>query len=1044
MPRFLQLTRLLAQETISAAEAQRRAVADSDFLSNLSLESAIDSAWKMSCNSNVEIGHIAASLLHDWASARMPDRPDMLYKVGSTYLAAVTQVLMERADADLYRKASTVAEKLVAVARSLKDDTKLGHALIMGSRLHLEPYAADPALDARHSNFSWLRVVPRHKQEVRAWLVHEELGNEMPSHTEALGRADQYLDEAARLLSGANRGYALVHRAFILYSAHFFEGPADRDRIRDYCYEAASLMPLQDSDNLACARLLRMLAIFGDASHFEARLPFYPWPFDASMNYYGFHLAITVNTTLFRVLLNAESPQPVVQLMHELLGQREVGRDSGRRPSILSRLRDNDRNFFELIRAHTLSEDPTECSDFRTISNLAILRERATENRWSPGQLSSSIVHGVIHHPSMVTEGAFGLIEAEPDSDFIDLYQVVAADATMRLAAESLNENDAATAIRYLALVLSCYIEAGYFDLASLAVSLIHSAFLRRHLDLESIGENLPRETIEKLLVTSDDVYGLLDENPREYLRRSWVQILAALSHAHRTSPDALTCIMQALKGRSLAAALTNPGPAGESDEGRMLLSDIARLELESQGSVVADADAAVREKAGTPLVDLEGILGAFMSERELQQGRSPVETLRNHYRQYQRLDTQLLMSSSLLFRAAGREVVARYRTSAGLSRILPDRTLLASICFGVIGVRTPGEGVHRLRKAKGFFGTIYDHQSSYGMTVYDLEDPAVFDISALVEPGSTGRGIIQLSDFGLRVAALRRALLEDPLNRPVGREAAEYLRGMTSYFRPLLENIFKTESASHLCIWPHQSLYFLPFHVLPWQDGIVADRFAVTVIPSLEVLFSPRHRYMEHSFLAVGCADGGMEYGLYGEPTLHTQAESIAEAVGATVLVGSNATPSAIRDLIEHSEYIHIAAHGAQNLDAPAFSCLFLSNADGSNGRLYAHDILRCDLRGTDLVTLSACESALFRFDLNDNLHGLAAAFLRAGARAVLGALWPVKAEVAGLFFVTLYSEIGRGSSKLMAFRHAQSVTRAAFPEYRDWAAFILIGDWR
>jgi hypothetical protein len=47
-------------------------------------------------------------------------------------------------------------------------------------------------------------------------------------------------------------------------------------------------------------------------------------------------------------------------------------------------------------------------------------------------------------------------------------------------------------------------------------------------------------------------------------------------------------------------------------------------------------------------------------------------------------------------------------------------------------------------------------------------------------------------------------------------------------------------------------------------------------------------------------------------------------------------------------------------------------------------------------------------------------------------------------LFFGTLYSEIGRGSGKLTAFRHAQSVTRAAFPQYRDWAAFIMIGDWR
>ena len=43
-----------------------------------------------------------------------------------------------------------------------------------------------------------------------------------------------------------------------------------------------------------------------------------------------------------------------------------------------------------------------------------------------------------------------------------------------------------------------------------------------------------------------------------------------------------------------------------------MLLSDIAQLEQESQGSVAADADAAVRERQEHPSVDLEGMLGAF------------------------------------------------------------------------------------------------------------------------------------------------------------------------------------------------------------------------------------------------------------------------------------------------------------------------------------------------------------------------------------------------------------------------------------------------
>ena len=274
-PRFLQLTRLVAQETISLAEARRRAVTDGDLLSNMSLKSAVALAWTVSCDLDIEMGYIAASLLCDWVEVRFPDRPDMLYETGRVFLATATQVLMERADAELYRQASPVAEKLVAAARSLSDDTKLGDALIVASRFHLEPYAPDPTLDVRNSNFGWLRSVPRNRHERRAWKVHEEFGNEMPPHGEALDRADRYLGEAAALLNGADRGYVLVHRAFALYSALFFEGSADKDRIRDYCYEAASLMPSHASDALACARLLRLLAIYGalHTSRLACRLP---------------------------------------------------------------------------------------------------------------------------------------------------------------------------------------------------------------------------------------------------------------------------------------------------------------------------------------------------------------------------------------------------------------------------------------------------------------------------------------------------------------------------------------------------------------------------------------------------------------------------------------------------------------------------------------------------------------------------------------------------------------------------------------------------
>jgi hypothetical protein len=328
-------------------------------------------------------------------------------------------------------------------------------------------------------------------------------------------------------------------------------------------------------------------------------------------------------------------------------------------------------------------------------------------------------------------------------------------------------------------------------------------------------------------------------------------------------------------------------------------------------------------------------MLSAFMSERELQQGRSEVEILRNMYRQYQRLDTKRLMSSALSSGFLKMPPGAGNRSASQVSHLLAETTLLVSLCFGVIAVRDPEPGIP-LRRAKGFYAVLCDQQVSDAMAVYDPSDPAVFDISALVERDGTGRGMIQYSDFGVRVAQLRRWLVEDPMHRHVGREAAKSLQDMANYFSPLLDRLANADArVTHLCIWPQESLYFLPFHVLPLRDGIIADRFVVTTIPSLEVLFASRDPVKRSGFLAVGCADGGVEYGLQSEPSLHTQVEKIAEVVGASPLIGNEATLSMVWSLMQDSQYIHIAAHGAQNVDSPAFHCLFLSSSNASDGRL-------------------------------------------------------------------------------------------------------------
>ncbi len=156
--------------------------------------------------------------------------------------------------------------------------------------------------------------------------------------------------------------------------------------------------------------------------------------------------------------------------------------------------------------------------------------------------------------------------------------------------------------------------------------------------------------------------------------------------------------------------------------------------------------------------------------------------------------------------------------------------------------------------------------------------------------------------------------------------------------------------------------------------------------------------------------------------------------------IVGAAVNKAAVLEALRTHERVHIATHGELPVNAPAFQALYLGTARGGDV-LHAYEILRLDLSGVDLVTLSACETSLGRLDVGDNLRGFSANLLIAGVSTIVGTLWPVETNCAKYFFTRLYIEIDGEVSKGAAFRTAQFATRARFPKYRDWGAFYLSG---
>jgi CHAT domain-containing protein len=146
----------------------------------------------------------------------------------------------------------------------------------------------------------------------------------------------------------------------------------------------------------------------------------------------------------------------------------------------------------------------------------------------------------------------------------------------------------------------------------------------------------------------------------------------------------------------------------------------------------------------------------------------------------------------------------------------------------------------------------------------------------------------------------------------------------------------------------------------------------------------------------------------------------------------------------------VHFATHGVLNAEYPALSGLVLSLVDERGepreGFLRMHDIYGLDL-GADLVTLSACETALGREIRGEGLVGLARGFMYAGAARVVASLWSVQDRATAETMRRFYEGIlAQGLAPAAALREAQIAMsrqqRWAAAYY--WAPFVLHGEWR
>lgn len=266
---------------------------------------------------------------------------------------------------------------------------------------------------------------------------------------------------------------------------------------------------------------------------------------------------------------------------------------------------------------------------------------------------------------------------------------------------------------------------------------------------------------------------------------------------------------------------------------------------------------------------------------------------------------------------------------------------------------------------------------------------------------------------------------------------------GIDLYGQLLAPVADRLAGADELVIVPDGPLHRLPFAALATRDGhFLVERLTVATaartgsgrLPALR----PAPRVLS---VAVGAGAAGEEE-LAPLPGAAAEAEHVAHQYGrGATLTGPSVGRGRIMRELPRFDVVHFAGHARYRADDPGASFLVLG--PGATDRLYGSDIAALRLRRVELVVLSACSTGAIGDARARGLDGLAQAFLSAGAGGVVGTLWEVDDQSAGMLALALHQRLRQGIDAAHALREAQlGLLRAPDPALHQpaaWAAFQL-----
>jgi len=258
----------------------------------------------------------------------------------------------------------------------------------------------------------------------------------------------------------------------------------------------------------------------------------------------------------------------------------------------------------------------------------------------------------------------------------------------------------------------------------------------------------------------------------------------------------------------------------------------------------------------------------------------------------------------------------------------------------------------------------------------------------------------------------------------------------------------------------------YLPIHQPEYVSGLMIQKYRFSYLPDLQVpsysvssttrdLLLVANPFDETVFIPEYSSRARLRAGGIFLPLPFTEVEaaSIKKLYPKAQLIKRRqASDALIKDIAADYDILHFATHAYTDSLFEMFSGLVLSTGGDSleDGLLMGYEIEQLQLN-CELVTLSACETALGRQIDGEGVFGLPRLFLAAGARSVLQTHWKVDDVFTSRLMPDFYQRfLIDGLSKPVALAAAkreflnQSASKAGQVYQQHplfWASFNLFG---